>query len=331
MPRRIASLDGVRALAALSVFTFHVWLYRGDASPAGTGFWHSMAYELRLGLIVFFVLSGFLLWRDVAAMDDVRAYARRRARRILPAYYVAMIAAWLIVEWAKHTPGARPVDGAHVCLFAVFGQNYSPATIFKLNPVTWTLCIEVAFYVLVPLLALLRRPNPVVVGIALIAVGVVWNVFAQSPVALKALPAYLPYFGIGFIATTLPSRRWMVPAGFALIAANAAWHASHDAPRVIEIVRDVPAGAGAALLLAGVKEARWLGARPLAALGLVSYGFFLWQLPLILLLKRAGAFPDAFVPAFAVAFAALLVVAGASRRWLERPLLQRSGRATVAR
>jgi peptidoglycan/LPS O-acetylase OafA/YrhL len=339
VPRRISTLDGVRGLAALAVFTFHVWLYKADIAPSAPNFPHSSIFELRLGLIVFFVMSGFLLWRDVLSMD-VRTYARRRAARILPAYYVAMVACWFIVEWARKTPGARPVDAGHVWLFAVFGQNYSPETLLKLNPVTWTLCIEVVFYVLLPLLAVALRPkNGVVAGLALIAAGVAWNWVVYKagwgPIAQKALPAYLPYFGFGFIAAHLRERArggtLFAICGLALIVGDAAWHASHKLPVLVQIFRDVPAGAGAALLILGaVGGATWLGVRPLAGLGLISYGFFLWQLPLILLLKRAGILPDTFVTAFPIAFATVLAVSSASWRFLEKPLLARA-RGTVAR
>jgi peptidoglycan/LPS O-acetylase OafA/YrhL len=158
-------------------------------------------------------------------------------------------------------------------------------------------------------------------------------------VAQKSPPAYLPYFGLGFIVAAA-LQRWkprmpgrLVASGFALIVLNAAWHASsHNSALPVAVIRDLPAGAGAALVIAGAVAGggRWLAARPLTALGLVSYGFFLWQLPLILLLKRAGLFPTAFAPAFLVAFPVVVAVAAASWRFIERPLLTRGRRATIA-
>src|SRR5947209_6705950 len=63
-PLRTPGLDGLRGVAALSVVCLHVWLYtRGDpARPDGAGFWGHAAFQLRLGLIFFFVLSGYLLF-----------------------------------------------------------------------------------------------------------------------------------------------------------------------------------------------------------------------------------------------------------------------------
>src|SRR3954451_15880880 len=99
---RAAGLDGLRALAALSVLCFHTWLY-GFSNPSAVArdslFDHVM-FETRLGLVFFFVLSGFLLYQAFvrAALNgdgrvDVRRYARRRVARIVPAYWLAMLGA----------------------------------------------------------------------------------------------------------------------------------------------------------------------------------------------------------------------------------------------
>src|ERR687888_1678736 len=98
-PSRNASLDGVRAIAALSVLSFHAWLYRvGDAPGERTALIDKVLFEASLGLICFFVLSGFLLYRPFVraaiAGDtrvDVGRYAIRRAARILPAYYACLL------------------------------------------------------------------------------------------------------------------------------------------------------------------------------------------------------------------------------------------------
>src|SRR4051812_8429119 len=92
MPRsRSAPLDGLRALAALSVLAYHSLL-----ATAGLG---AASGALHFGVPVFFVLSGLLLYRPfVAARMDgappprLRSYAVRRAARIVPAYWTALLA-----------------------------------------------------------------------------------------------------------------------------------------------------------------------------------------------------------------------------------------------
>src|SRR4051794_18067660 len=114
--RRAAGLDGLRALAALSVLCFHAWLYGFDDPSAveRTSVFDKVMFEMRLGLIFFFVLSGYLLYRGFARAAltgdgrvNVRRYARRRGARIVPAYWVAMIGAIALLWPAAGPPGVR--------------------------------------------------------------------------------------------------------------------------------------------------------------------------------------------------------------------------------
>ena len=189
--RRAAGLDGLRALAALSVVCFHVWLYRfpDPTRIRRTGVFDDVLSDFRLGLILFFVLSGYLLYRGFAraalrraAPVDLGLYALRRAARILPAYYLAMLGTLILLWGAGGTPGVRMPASGDLALFAFFGQNYSTHTILTLNPVTWTLCLEVLFYALLPLLGAVgyrwsrgraRRQAALLAG--LIGFGVAWN------------------------------------------------------------------------------------------------------------------------------------------------------------
>src|SRR3954453_21612740 len=138
-------LDGIRGLAALSVVCFHVWLYRvGDAPGTRTALFDKALFEASLGLVCFFVLSGFLLYRPFARAAltgggrvPLRRYALRRAARIVPAYYASLLGC-LLLYWVVGYSELVPAPGL-LPLFAVFGQNYSRDTVMQINPVTWTL------------------------------------------------------------------------------------------------------------------------------------------------------------------------------------------------
>jgi peptidoglycan/LPS O-acetylase OafA/YrhL len=366
--RRAAGLDGLRALAALSVLCFHAWLY-GFHNPSAVvrdSLFDKVMFEMRLGLIFFFVLSGYLLYRGFARAAltgdgrvDVRRYARRRVARIVPAYWVATIGAIALLWPASGTPGVRLPSVSDLPLFAVFAQNFSLDTIMRLNPVTWTLCVEAAFYVLLPLIGWAawrlgpraRGRQALLVG-ALIPIGLVWNALVHEHtwniVATKALPAYLPYFAFGMLLALWSELRRereapalgsgasaaLVLGGFLVVAADAYWHAT-AAPRAVNswlaIGADIPAGLGFALVVAAVvagggAATRWMSVRPLAWVGLVSYGVYMWHVPVLLFSRSVGVFPDSYLVRVVLLLVPVLLVAAASWYLVERPAITWAGR-----
>jgi peptidoglycan/LPS O-acetylase OafA/YrhL len=358
--RRSAGLDGVRGLAALSVFVFHIWLYGAKGSKSNLS--AEIFNEFRIGLICFFVLSGYLLYgafaraaRRQAGEVPMRRYLLRRGARILPAYYVSLIGSLILLEAVAGSPDVRMPDEGGFTLFFFFAQNYSDSTIMKLNPVTWTLCLEVAFYVLLPVLGAFayhlakgrRGPQVALLG-GLVALGLAWNVVgyldAWTQPATKALPAYLPYFAAGMLLSLLVEARredgralrlggWstaaVMLAGVALVLGNGWWHATspglaHD-PLLVAL-HDLPAGIGFALVILAVVAGRglslgWLRSRPLAELGVISYGFYLWHVPLILFVKEMAAETPTALELAALVSPLALAAGVASWLWVERPLM----------
>jgi peptidoglycan/LPS O-acetylase OafA/YrhL len=229
----------------------------------------------------------------------------------------------------------------------------------RLNPVTWTLCVEAAFYVLLPLLGWAawrlgpraRGRQALLVG-ALIPLGVAWNALAHdqgwSIIATKALPAYLPYFAFGMLLALWSEARRergaapfgarataaLVVGGFSIVAGDAYWHAT-AAPRAVNpwlaIGADLPAGLGFALVVAAVvvgggAATRWMSARPLAWVGLVSYGVYMWHVPLLLFGRSVGVFPHPYVLRVGVLLVPVLLVSAASWYFVERPAIAWAGR-----
>jgi peptidoglycan/LPS O-acetylase OafA/YrhL len=360
---RNAALDGVRGLAALSVLVYHVWLYT-QAHPDATGrdSWEDyVLHELRLGLVAFFVLSGFLLygpWLRAALGESpvprLGSYLVRRAARVMPAYYLALAGSVALLWNLDAVPGVRIPHATDLPLFAIFAENLFDRPLMALDPPMWTLSVEVSFYLLLPLVGWIAlraaggRVRQAAVPLALLGLGVGWNAVIAGrgwplPVT-KVLPAMLPYFAAGMLAALLAhgrtiSRRAGWGIGLAAVAAiglDAWWHSMPQIESAQLVLRDLPAGVGFAALIAvaahGVRSGRLVGARPVAALGTVSYGVYLWHVPLILWAKGHGWLPGSAWVASCEALAATLVVATASWLLVEKPVLawaHRGGRSTA--
>lgn len=155
-PGEIASLDGLRALAALSVMLFHsYYLVTSHVIIGGQDVAFIWNYG-QSGVHLFFVLSGFLLFTPYAramlngqSLPSTRRFFQRRALRILPAYYVCLaILAALQFRSLLSLSGLENI-GLHVIMLhddvAAFNRS--------INGPFWTLAIEAQFYVVLPLFA----------------------------------------------------------------------------------------------------------------------------------------------------------------------------------
>src|SRR3954467_12743535 len=158
--QRIAGLDGIRGLAALFVVVNHVFLRAFPGYPADTApFWAAWFIYGRFAVVVFIVLSGFSLalsparhgWR----LDGLARFARRRARRILPAYWAALpfrpAGAWPVVP----PPGQGAPDVKAVVVNGLLVQNLVGAA--TPNRAFWSMAVEAQLYVMFPLLLLMVR------------------------------------------------------------------------------------------------------------------------------------------------------------------------------
>lgn len=239
-PARLAGLDGLRALAATMVLSYHVALFSrfAFAGPFAPALW-----ELKGGVAVFFVISGTVLYlpyaraiRDRERLPDWHAYAARRMARIVPAYWLALTAFAL-------GPFAAGVLGPHAWSYYGLSQIYDSGTLFSGLGVAWSLCVEVSFYALLPLFAraaagLADRAGPrraVRAQLALIALAALGTIVLRgalagsltAPIAARgvtlsvALPGFLDWFAVGmglavFVAEWEAGRaRTGVPAALA--------------------------------------------------------------------------------------------------------------------
>jgi len=157
---RFPCFDGLRAIAAGGVVLLHVALISGftfsESDTVGPYFARGEA-----GVYLFFLISGYLLYRPfVAARFDrvdapsVRGYARRRALRIIPAYWVALTILVLIFD-TRHRDDITSIGD--VIVYYGFLQIYFKSTVVGGLQQAWSLCTEVAFYVFLPFWAAAMR------------------------------------------------------------------------------------------------------------------------------------------------------------------------------
>ncbi|MCW2747742.1 MAG: acyltransferase [Nocardioidaceae bacterium] len=209
-------LDTMRGFAAVAVVATHVAFWSGVYNHGTVG---AATQRLEVGVAIFFVLSGFLLslpylsaGRYGTPHDSVWRYFWKRALRILPVYWVCVVAALVLIE-RNHGLGLdRWLQ--NFTLTDVYRANNLPSGLGQM----WSLSIEVSFYVLLPLLgALLIRMAKngwqlhVVLAIAglMYAVNVVWTCAsthtdaAWGIWALRWLPSYLGWFAWGIALAAL--------------------------------------------------------------------------------------------------------------------------------
>jgi peptidoglycan/LPS O-acetylase OafA/YrhL len=228
--RQFPLIDSMRAIAAVAVLTFHVAQVTGSTTSY---WWGAYLARLNVGVTIFFVISAFLLYRPFVAARSglgapvsVRRYLRGRALRILPAYWFALLALLFV-------PGVLPdVRTSRWWMYAGLLQVYSAKRIILGIPTVWSLCTEVAFYLVLPLYAW--------------AVARAMRRWARS--ALRLELALLAGLAAGSIALRTAAQRY----GFApvlpyTLAGTFAWFSAGLALAVLSVRRDERGDRDAAL------------------------------------------------------------------------------------
>ena len=331
-------IDGIRAFAVLAVVFYHA----GFSGFAG-GF---------VGVDVFFVLSGYLisgiLLREAEQRRfSVAAFYERRARRILPALTLVCLAA-VPFAWLLMLPDELASFGESLAAAALFVPNvffWQTNPYFgggpELTPMihTWSLGIEEQFYFVFPfaLILILRFGRKLLLPALLVA-----------SVASLAISIWLSSRNPGANFYLLPSRAWELLAGALImlrereatpgryglwndllaglgLAAIVATTVVYDDATPFPGLAALPPVIGTMLLIACAREGtlfgRVLAWKPFVAIGLISYGFYLWHQPVFVFARLATDRLDAAAYWGLIALSALL--AWLSYRFVERPLRDR--------
>ena len=366
---RFELLDGLRAIAALFVIALHVSVY----TRYFPGWQGAYIRQLSSGVTIFFLLSGFLLYRPfvaarVSGRDRIRIrdYARRRLLRIVPAYWLALT---VLALWPG-LPGS-PL-GHDWWRYYGFVQDFHALSLFGGLGTAWSLGTEVSFYLVLPFYAIVlerlvfRRSTRWLVASELVVLAVLSVVALAFRAVVSTSRPHLGYtlFGtfdwfalgmalavinvaIGSSASRTPRivrlverRPWLCwAAAFGAMTVGAAyWEWTHRNDAYSAGPLHLIWGAIAFFLLlpavfpgkGGGVPRRVLSTRLLAWLGIISYGIYLWHLPLVP--KVGAAISDVLgIGATGLPFTVLMYVilsgvavacAATSYYLVERPLLR---------
>lgn len=307
---RLPFLEGLRAVAALYVVVSHCCSMADGRRTVGMAS-HSPPWLLdifnwltrgNLAVASFIVISGFCLQLSLYQRSDgqiakLSKFYKRRALRILPPYYAALlisIAVALNVTQYQHTPPFTlyvPVGQTEIVTHALLIHNFNVNWMYKINGVMWSIALEAQLYVLFPILVWAFREMgrlPALILSGALAVSIVQNV----PGAPKLYPWYLPQFVMGMVAASLvfrPVFRTEAQVWIARILGFAAAYATfqYAVQRAPLHIQDPSIGLAVACLCYVMTAApkgigaRILSLKPLVSIGAFSYSLYLMHHPIM--------------------------------------------------
>jgi peptidoglycan/LPS O-acetylase OafA/YrhL len=259
-------------------------------------FWYG-----HLAVAAFIVISGFCLQVSLFQGRDGRLHRpaqffARRAKRILPAYYgclaISLVVALTVTSKQTEMPFVQyvPVTQENVLAHLFLVHNWSPAWMYKINGVLWSIAVEVQLYLLFPLLVWLLFKVGRMGTLALTGV-LVWGVIAISPAAIKLYPWYLTLFALGMVGAHFAYRppiapRWLAWCCGLVCLAGLGWVPYARSAGFPLPIRDLGIAAATSAFCAMGALSPWIwpvrmaAFRPLAGLGVFSYSLYLMHHPI---------------------------------------------------
>lgn len=352
-------LGWLRALAALSVVTFHAYQNNRsgpDSAWPFSGIGHQLMGGTDLFVDMFFVLSGLVLWLPIAraaergvASRSGRTLLYRRMARLLPLYVVLVLLVWSL------TNPTFPGHWVDLVTHLTFTHIYSDQYIFWTNGPAWSLAVEFHFYVLVALSVPLvnagvrratTRRGRLAVASALPAALVV-----VSPVYLAwAMLAGVPHtdwstwfsplsratdfgLGMGLALLAVAGVRLGGAARGALLALGLGALLALVITRPLSVAGEwwhplyalAICVALSSIVLHDGPYPSWLSWRPLAWLGGLGYGIYLIHEPVMRFLGSLGLFPDPAPGWRFLVTAVLVAVPSVALAWVSSRTVEAAG------
>jgi peptidoglycan/LPS O-acetylase OafA/YrhL len=299
---RVEWLDGARALAAMYVVLHHVWIRVWSGYPNNDGpTWAGWLVPGQLGVVVFIVVSGYSLSVRPARHggrlpEGKRGFARRRAWRILPPYWAALVISTLVVDLVLAQQTGVRVDLKSFLVNALLLQDIVSNT--TPNGAFWSIAIEAQIYLLFPLILwAVRRWSTVAVTFALAGLVSAAHLVSIWQPAFRKIEDLTPQlflcFALGVAAATARASsatkrqrpRWPA-AAVAILTVAWCWWAGTATMVAQFFWVDIAVGLATALLFwsLSTRPARigaFLAWKPIRLLGEFSYSIYLIHAPIL--------------------------------------------------
>lgn len=357
---KITILDPIRGFAALTVLTYHcIEHFKWESFPIT---WPLVWFRYGwMGVDIFFVLSGLVIGlstftrvsRGERGIPFLKTFMGRRFARICPLYFLTLIAYLILVGQRTFNLDFAKDAAAHL----IFIHNTSPLYHGSINGSNWSVGVEMQFYLLFALLAgWLFRARPAVILASAVGVAWLWRfstfmrlretgdafLMFQSTTQVVGL---LDEFALGILlarfirsenflklrmAKPVFKMLFLVAALMLLVLTMTIYEQRASYWNYVTMVvffKTLLALAFAALILAlsvllpgtGMPKA----VAPFAYLGTISYGLYLWHLPVIKTIHTYFGHVEPAV-AFSIVLVVTLILSSMSWHYFEKPILARS-------
>ena len=318
---RLTEIDSLRGVAALAVLAFH-FTYKYDELYGFTAPLPFAASYGYLGVNLFFVISGFVIFMTLERTRVPMDFVVSRASRLFPAYWTAILLTFSVTHLLG-LPGKEVSWGVALLNLPMFQQLFAVPLV---DNVYWTLLVELLFYALAFTLFVTGRLHQVLYAVCglLLLRGVYWAFATFAHVDLPwrisqlLILEFIPFFGLGIVA-------YRLSAGGAR-KATAEWTTA--ALCVVALLTDsallaaVAVGCFLAVWLAASGRLPFLRLRLIVWFGVISYPLYLlhenigWAV--IRQLQAHGVAP---LPAIAVTAALVIGLSAAVSFGVERPAM----------
>lgn len=321
-PARLAFLDALRGIAALTVFFAHALL---QISPAFTTIRYTLFYLGQTGVCIFLLVSGYVITQSISRQSFVQFWGRR-FWRLFPLYWMSMTGALLLIA----AGGSLEVQTTQALLLSKpFYVVLANATMIQglfgapyLLSVYWTLSLELLFYASVSLHQLMRIPvRPVLITLVLLAMAVIIERILQlvGPVLPYEVFTYLAIMWCGAALAAYHAgkvSRWVAIGIFMLTIVVSSlpldlaqgtysWMLPQVTGRLV----------GFGIVAVTLVTPRYTWSPVSVWLGRISYSFYLMHPLVLLAVPKIGPAGIALI----IWLSCSLGLAALTERWIERP------------